>query len=115
MLNIYNELAYKGLGHAIMGYPALVGQFKGFNFKGFYFILWGKIFLHQLKGMVSACAPASIFMERTLVPCFVVIWSMVKNTVWPSVALSVSRLPSLGRAEVILSECRGYVETITML
>ena len=40
---------------------------------------------------------------------FVVISNMVKNAACPSVALFVSRMPSLRRAEVMLSECRGCV------
>ena len=70
-------------------------------------ILWGKNFLYQLKGIVFACTPGSIFMVRALGPCFIVIWSMVKKAVWPSVTLSVSRVPALGIVEAMLFECRG--------
>ena len=54
-------------------------------------------------------------MVRALVPFLIVIWSRVKKAVWPFVSLSVSRVPSLGRVEVMLSECRGYAGTISML
>ena len=43
---------------------------------------------------------------KSLVPCFVVIWSVVKKAVWLSVALSVSRVPSMGWVKVMLSGCR---------
>ena len=39
----------------------------------------------------------------------------MEKAVWLSVALSVSRVPSMGRVKVILSECRGFVGTISML
>ena len=54
-------------------------------------------------------------MVRALVPCFCGGWSVVRKVVWLSVALSVSRVPSLGRVDVILSECRGCVGMTSML
>ena len=42
-------------------------------------------------------------------------WSIVKKAVQPSDALSASKVPSLGRVEVMLSEWRGCAGTISVL
>ena len=68
-----------------------------------------------VQGMAFACALGSILMVRVLVPCFVVSCSVVKKAVWPSVALPVSRVPSLGKVEVMLLDCRGCVGMISVL
>ena len=54
-------------------------------------------------------------MVRAMVPCFLVSWGVVKKALWPSVALSVSRMTSFGRVEVMLLECRGCVGIISVL
>ena len=88
-----------------MGDPSLGSWFEG-SFLGLQdlMILWGEIFWYQLKRMVFICALGSIVMALALVPCLVASWSVVKKAVWPPVALSGSRVPSLGRVELTLSE-----------
>ena len=68
-------------------------------------ILWGKIFLDWLYG-ICLC-PRVNLQGKGFGSCFTMSWSVVKNAVWPSGALYVSRVPSLGRDEVMLSEYRG--------
>ena len=53
-------------------------------------------------------------MVRALAPCFVVILSVVKTAVLSLVALSVSRVPSLRKVELMLSECRSCMGMIPM-
>ena len=48
-----------------------------------------------------------IFMVIALVPCLVFSCNVVKNALWSLVTLLVSRVPSPGRVEVMLLECKG--------
>ena len=105
----------KGWG-AIMGYLSLDGWFEGSLFWVAVFgNLKGENIFVPAQGCVFACALGLIFMVRAWVPCSIVSLSVVKKAVWLSVHLSVNRVPSLGREEVMLSECRVFLEIISML
>ena len=65
----------------------------------------GNSFLYQLRGMVFSCALGSILTVRALIHCLV-ICSVMKNVVTPSLSVSMNRLPSLGMFVVMLSKCK---------
>ena len=99
MLHIHNELAYEGLEGTIMCDPVcLVGSRDPCLGLPDFMTLLGNSFLYQLRGMVLAWALESIFTVNYLMPC------IVKNVVCLSMAISVIKLPSLGRNIVILSK-----------
>ena len=66
---------------------------------------WENMVLEHVRGMVLVSAPGSTFTGRGLQPCFVIIWRVVWNDVWPLGAWSVYNWPSwhavLGSNDII--------------
>ena len=56
---------------------------------------WGNMLLYWVRGIVLISAPGSTFTGRGLQSCFMTIWRVVWNDVWPSGAQSVYSWPSL--------------------
>ena len=98
-------LGYQSLGCWLQGsflWVSRIGDFMGYNS------------LVLAEGVVFTCTQWLILTIMALVPFLVISCNMVRNVIWPNVALSVSRVPSLGVAEVMLSECRS-AEMISIL